>query len=71
MGTPLLAQKIVQHSDLQHSRESILKRKNEGSSVKERLSKVQSLTAGDLVKSGTNHLRKDTVDLMKERRIEK
>ena len=48
-----------------------MKRKNEGSSVKERLSKHQKPTAGNLVKAGTNRLGKDTLELMIERRHEK
>ena len=63
--------KIVQHSDLHHARESFLKGKNEGSSAKERLSKVQRLTTCDLVKARTNCLGKDVLDLTKERRMEK
>ena len=47
------------------------KRKNEGLSTKERISKLQRFNAGNLVKAGTNRLGKDVHKLMVERRMEK
>ena len=63
--------RITQHSDVHQARERILKRKNEGSSIKEGLSKEQKLTAGNLVNASANRLGKDTLELMIERLREK
>ena len=64
-------ERIVQHKDMHQARENITKRKHDGNSIKERLSKFSKLSAGNLVKAGANRLGKDTIDLMIERRMEK
>ena len=48
-----------------------MKRKNDGNGTEERLSEFSELSAGGLVKVGTNCLGKDVVDIMIERRAEK
>ena len=62
---------IIQYKDLYQARENITKRKHDGNCIKERMSKFSKLSAGNLVKAGTNRLGKDIVDLMMERCIKK
>ena len=64
-------EKIVQHEDACVAREFIKKRQEEGSNVKECLSKFTKFTAGDYAKEGTNRLGKETLDLMRETMIER
>ena len=63
--------KLIQHKDLYEARNRMLKRQNYGALIKEWLSKFQKITAGNIVKAGTNHLGKDVYALMVERRMEK
>ena len=63
--------KIIQQNDLHDARERIQKRKNYGSRIKDRIEKTPKLTAGDLVKAGTNRLGKEICQLKIERREEK
>ena len=47
------------------------KRQEDGSNVRDRLSKFSKLSAGNRVKAGANRIGKDAFKLMKERRLEK
>ena len=64
-------EKLIQYNDSHQARERINKRKNTGTTIKERLSKFQKLSAGNIIKAGANRLRKDLVDIAIERRLEK
>ena len=62
---------IANHSDLHQAREYAQKRKNEGSTIKEMLSKHQILSVSNLVKSETNRLGCNAHELISLRRAEK
>ena len=63
--------KMLQHADLHNARERMMKRQNDGVAIKDRLAKLPKLSAGNLVKAGTNRLGKDIHQLMVDRREEK
>ena len=56
---------------MHEARERIKKRKEDGTSIKDRLSKHGNISTGNHAKAGTNRLGKDTFELMKERSIKK
>jgi len=63
--------KILQHTNLHNARECIMKCQNDSIIIKDRLAKLTKLSAGNLVKAGTNRLGKDIYQLMVERREKK
>ena len=63
--------KTLQHADLQNARERVTKCQNNGVAIKDRLAKLPKLSAGNLVKAGTNRLDNNIYQLMVDRREEK
>ena len=62
---------IYQHVGLHQTRESIQKRENERTSVKDRVSKFRKIESSNLAKVDTNHWGKGTLELIAENRWEK
>jgi len=53
------------------ARERILKKKNDSNNMKENLSKFSKLSASNLVKVEINYLRKDIIDIIIKRYLQK